>query len=921
MNVPKRFINAIGGDPGNCVLVVGAGLSKKGVRKGGAGLPDWDGLMKLMIAHLQESGRYNKAAINKLRAMMKEDPPRYLDVAEEFYRAHEHDADGYEQFLRQHLAPSDLVDSEVHKVILNVGFRGIISYNFDMVFEKQSDRLDKVVYPSLLEQVGRFRRKGFFAKIHGCITGPAKQIVLTRTSYERLAADVKYSQLMRTVFLGHVVLCVGFSLRDPDFQSILSDLKNCWGIDMPPLYALMPDPGEDTRREWLTKGVDILPYEDHSDALDFFRKLGTSTGRRRVAEGRSLARKLSRPATAMSRTPDEKDREAADTETARLESLVEQWTKNLKIGEINASVSEYLERLPTVAAKEATLFRIAALCPDSTPFLCPHLLTLGTRGCMDLASRIFCGSAKERSLYQLPPHPLHLPLHRWVLKEKLWEHGNEDAVMRWLLDERWNDHGVDLKATFREMFEHVQKNPEREGMDDLYAAAQDIPGAAAEIERLVFSPGFIRGSGWREESIVREIRERKYKLSLRDRNLPPQELLDAAQEADKGMPDADAIICVADAVRTLLREFPHCTYLTLHGSSSAYDPSKAREILDALASLRKPEQQGRVIAGINHWGVFEERSSHSGEEAELLRKGLLIPLWWRYSSEMRVEYFRYGPKERMMLGHHWTGQELLLHDLMGMQYDIDEDFRREFNRSPETYRTPEEKAKFSGRYEPRLLQELWRDRELNYEISEECPPELIRRLATRRIDWDKLESGSARWDESKKRVAELLEANDLLRDYLSAERSNYVIDNLLGSYDPQRRKVTLYSQLIRFAARELGVDQDAVSTVVYIHETVHAFSHIGRDLNGHMWDSPPPLVADSPDEQISQAQEAIAQYYTYKLLDWLGDDRLFKAFLALEKVCSPVYRIWRQTEQYSLEQMRAVLIRYRSASSEWPPGP
>jgi hypothetical protein len=196
----KRFINAIASDPGNCVLLVGSGLSKKGVRKGGKGLPDWDELMKLMIAHLKESGRCSTATIDQLCLMMKEDPPRYLDVAEEFYKAHEHDADGYEQFLRQHLAPSDLVDSEVHKVILNVGFGGIVSYNFDMVFEKQSDVIDKVVYPSLLDQIGRFRRKGFFAKIHGCISGPAKQLILTRTSFERLAADTRYAQLVRRSF-------------------------------------------------------------------------------------------------------------------------------------------------------------------------------------------------------------------------------------------------------------------------------------------------------------------------------------------------------------------------------------------------------------------------------------------------------------------------------------------------------------------------------------------------------------------------------------------------------------------------------------------------------------------------------------------------------------------------------------------------
>jgi len=920
----KRFINAIGSDPGNCVLVVGSGLSKKGVRKGGAGLPDWDELMRLMISHLGESGRCNKATINQLRSMMKEDPPRYLDVAEEFYKAHEHDADGYEQFLRQHLAPPDLVDSEVHKIILNVGFRGIVSYNFDMVFEKQSDVLDKVVYPSLLEQIGRFRRKGFFAKIHGCISGPAKQLILTQTSFERLAADSKYAQLVRTIFLGHVVLCAGFSLRDPDFQSILRDLKNCWGTDMPLLYALVRNPGEKAPSNWLTKGVDILPYSDYSEIPKFFRKLAAlSATRSTAAERPSSTRKPSRSRTSTARALDEEERRTADAETGRVRLLVEEWAKKQKIEEMHSVVSDYLKSLPTQVAREAALFRIAALCSDDQALhLCEHLLAQGTRGCLDLAFKIFCGVAEERSLYQLPPHPLLVPLHRWVLQEKIWEHGSADTVMRWLLSKEWSDHGVDLGATFREILDHVLKNPKREGLDDLYAEAEDIPGATEKIEKLAFSPGFIRpgDSDWRDRGIVREIRERKYRWSLCGRDLPPEELLAAAEAADRNMPDADSTICVADAVKTFLREFPHCTYVTIHGSSSAYDPMKARAMLDALAGLRKLRQQMLVMRKINDWGIFEERGSHAEDESEQLRTGLLIPLWWRYSSEMRIEYLKHchrgrGP-ERV---RSWTGQDLLLHDFMGLRYDIDEDFRREFNRSLETYRKPEKREKWDSKYEPRLLQELWRDRELKYEISEECPPELVRRIVTRRIDWDKSESGDVRWDESRRRAVEILEADSQLHEYVSAERSDYVVDNLLGSYDPQQRKVSLYARMIRLAAREFGIDKDALSTVVYIHETVHAFCHVGRDLNGRMWDGCPAVVPDSPEEQISKPQEAIAQYYTYKLLEWLGDDQLLKVFLSLEKACSPVYRAWRQTEQYSLEQMHAVLIQYRTVSGDWPP--
>ena len=75
MAIPDRFLSAIGGDPGNCVLVVGAGLSKTAVREHGAGIPDWDQLMQLMVKHLEDARRCDRAKTQQLRAMLKDDPP------------------------------------------------------------------------------------------------------------------------------------------------------------------------------------------------------------------------------------------------------------------------------------------------------------------------------------------------------------------------------------------------------------------------------------------------------------------------------------------------------------------------------------------------------------------------------------------------------------------------------------------------------------------------------------------------------------------------------------------------------------------------------------------------------------------------------------------------------------------------------
>ncbi len=932
MKILDRFLDAIGNDPGNCVLVVGAGLSKKGVRKSGAGIPDWDELMKLMIKDLEDAGRCDKTRTEQLRAMLKEDPPRYLDVAEEFWKAHTHDQGTYERFLRRHLNPPDLIEAKIHKLILNTSFRGVVSYNFDLVFEKLDDhRWTPVVYPELMEQLDHFQLRGFFAKIHGCISRPASSLVLTRSSYEKLRLHPNYRDLISTVLFAHKVLCVGFSLRDPDFQSILEDLKSRWGPPLPPLYALMRDPGESARSEWLTKGIDILPYEDHGQITDFFQGLAKhSRGSKRRHTDQ--------------RRPKGVEREATDIST-----LLVEWQEAPKIEEMDRILSDHLLALPTVESKEGLLFRLGALCePRQAPHLCRQLIVLQTPACDEFVIKILATAADDDNLNAIKPHLLNVPVHRWVMERQDWKfpswpdpkmaikgatqavlmfgtfgvHGRRVVrVWKWVLDEAWAAEGINLWTTFLSILNRIISNPARHGLDDLYVIAQHIPGASAEIEKIVFANEFVREddvehrrfkSG--DEQIVQSVRFEKFAKSLAAATRSPGELLTEAFALEASLPKNVHRPYTDTVIQRQLDDFVRRTHLTVHSSSDIYDPTKAREILEALAALRTPRQQLSILWEINHWPERMRGLMSLGEDSERLRTGLFIPLWWRFSSEARIEYLRQHHRGHSPYPDR-TGQEFLLEDIMGLRYDIDKDFRETFDRSLDTYRDPTE----PGRYEPRPLQEIWRGRELTYQLLDECPPELVRRVAIRRVDWDNSQSSSVRWAEAKDRAQRLFIERQNLHEYVSSERGDYVIDNLLGAYFPARRAIVLYVQMIRYVASELGLDEDALSTVVYMHETAHAFSHLGRDLSGRMWDGFALPLADAPDAQPSKPHEAIAQFYTFKLLEWLDDRRLLSAFSMLEKSSDPVYRVWRQTEKYSVEAMRDVLVRYRTRGTDWPP--
>jgi hypothetical protein len=374
------------------------------------------------------------------------------------------------------------------------------------------------------------------------------------------------------------------------------------------------------------------------------------------------------------------------------------------------------------------------------------------------------------------------------------------------------------------------------------------------------------------------------------------------------------------AIEHLLEEFTLRSYLVLNGSSGLYDPVQAKGIVDALAGIRSADGQQAVFRTFSRLPDRRRGWLHTRDELRIMEEELLRPLWWRFSTETRIDYWKRRHKRTMIEPSSFeSGPELLLTELMGLTYDSDREFRRAFRASSQQYNyVGRQYAPEPQRYEPRHLQELWRAAELKFEFRDETPPELARRIAVTRNDWDNSTEASIRWGEARERADRAFKDGQL-DQWLSTDKKNYAIDNLLGAYFPTDCRVVLYRKMIERTAKNLAVDEDALSTVVFIHETVHAFTHVGRDLDAAYWKTFALPMADSVDGAPSATHEAIAQYFTFKLLERLQDDRLINAYLSLESVCLDVYRAWRATEHYTLEQMREAVMKCRKAGDQWPP--
>jgi hypothetical protein len=206
---------------------------------------------------------------------------KHLEIAQVFKQRTR--PDQFAEFLRAELHPSDIVPSKIHQVILGTNFKGIITTNFDMVFERQGAQPRPLVYPLCLDEVSSFRELGFLAKIHGCICrtpNPAENLILTEESYVALRSNQKYLAVLHSLFVMHPTLTVGFSLRDPDFLGLLDDLRQIFEEGAPTVYSLMLNPGGDAQNEWRAKGIEIIPYEKHEELLPFFEEILRLSGQK-----------------------------------------------------------------------------------------------------------------------------------------------------------------------------------------------------------------------------------------------------------------------------------------------------------------------------------------------------------------------------------------------------------------------------------------------------------------------------------------------------------------------------------------------------------------------------------------------------------------------------------------------------------------
>lgn len=265
------------------VFVVGAGASMSCKSATGAKPPSWRELIDKLSAAVQ--GQQEKRAIkDNLRT------GRLLEAAEIIQDALP--PSELDRILRAELLTPNYEPSEVHKTIIQIDPKIIITPNYDDMFEKLVIRGPSsggyVVCRHTDDHAVNDLRSGqrCIFKMHGCIGNPSK-IVLSKTSYFKARRDnSSFFAVLDSLFLTSTLIFVGTSMDDPDLQIMLENANISCPSDYPH-YAIMEKHKHAIRKKILRENFNVQTVEYPRGRHDYMVEMLRSLSQK-VDEWRSV---------------------------------------------------------------------------------------------------------------------------------------------------------------------------------------------------------------------------------------------------------------------------------------------------------------------------------------------------------------------------------------------------------------------------------------------------------------------------------------------------------------------------------------------------------------------------------------------------------------------------------------------------------
>lgn len=240
-----------------CVLVIGSGVSANSKGNGDVKPPTWkafldEGCTRLgNPPHIAEAISRNDLleACDYLKSSMGNDWANFLR----------------EKFLTPRYRPA-----EIHKQILELDNRVVISLNFDKIYDSFANSTTEgtIIVKNYYDDDIREAICGngrYIIKPHGTIDSISK-IIFTLDDYASASVNYySFYEAIKALLHTNILLFIGCGLSDPDLKTLFEDYR--YRYRETPHYITIPNPVSPEKEELVkrTRGLNILTYSDTDD--------------------------------------------------------------------------------------------------------------------------------------------------------------------------------------------------------------------------------------------------------------------------------------------------------------------------------------------------------------------------------------------------------------------------------------------------------------------------------------------------------------------------------------------------------------------------------------------------------------------------------------------------------------------------------
>jgi hypothetical protein len=271
------------------IVMTGAGLSLPLRRKADPTrkLPSWRQLLLDVLAELKP--RLSAEDLADCRVLLDDTHqyPEAIDLITAASLLYRTDPAAYSRVVVESTEAEDATTTDGHRLLWDLGPRGILTFNYDQGHEVAADEQGRTVKVLMPDSEEAFRslvrtrfEASFLLKAHGTTTGPYGPVLAGET-YRRLRYESPaYRAFVDTLLADFQVLFVGFGLSDPDFDDFLEDMVGSFGA---PLHTHVAIVGPDVSERQAVRlrqrfGIIVHQLADWGDRDPTLRRAATTAG-------------------------------------------------------------------------------------------------------------------------------------------------------------------------------------------------------------------------------------------------------------------------------------------------------------------------------------------------------------------------------------------------------------------------------------------------------------------------------------------------------------------------------------------------------------------------------------------------------------------------------------------------------------------